>query len=97
MKAWTPRHLARKHGVAIVYAKDEDFPEIDQASADFTYARLMASRDDLETGVSDAERARIHAPIGLAIGAVSPAEIAVAIMGEITARLRLKADEAEAA
>ena len=29
--------------------------------------------------------ARIHAPIGLAIGAVSPAEIAVAIMGEITA------------
>ena len=31
---------------------------------------------------------RIHSPIGLAIGAVSPAEIAVAIMGEITARLR---------
>ena len=27
-------------------------------------------------------------PIGLPIGAVSPAEIAVAIMGEITARLR---------
>ena len=32
--------------------------------------------------------ARIHAPIGLPIGAVSPSEIAVAIMGEITARLR---------
>ncbi|HYS47594.1 MAG TPA: XdhC family protein, partial [Xanthobacteraceae bacterium] len=29
--------------------------------------------------------------IGLPIGAVSPAEIAVAIMGEITARLRLPA------
>jgi xanthine dehydrogenase accessory factor len=39
-------------------------------------------------GLSDAAIARIHAPIGLAIGAVSPAEIAVAIMGEITARLR---------
>ncbi len=40
-------------------------------------------------GLSDAQLARIHAPIGLAIGAVSPSEIAVAIMGEITARLRL--------
>jgi xanthine dehydrogenase accessory factor len=38
--------------------------------------------------------ARIHAPIGLAIGAVSPAEIAVAIMGEITARLRLGSEAA---
>ena len=47
--------LARKHAVAIVYAKDEDFPEIDQATADFTYARLMASREDLETGVGNAE------------------------------------------
>jgi xanthine dehydrogenase accessory factor len=39
-------------------------------------------------GISDAALARIHAPIGLEIGAVSPSEIAVAIMGEITARLR---------
>jgi xanthine dehydrogenase accessory factor len=39
-------------------------------------------------GVSDSALARIHAPIGLDIGAVSPPEIAVAIMGEITARLR---------
>ena len=47
--------LARKHGVAVVYAKDDDFPEIDQHTADFTYARLMASREDMETGVTDAE------------------------------------------
>jgi len=39
-------------------------------------------------GVSDAQIARIHAPIGLAIGAVSPSEIAVSIMAQITASLR---------
>jgi xanthine dehydrogenase accessory factor len=39
-------------------------------------------------GINGGAIARIHAPIGLAIGAVSPPEIAVAIMGEITARLR---------
>ncbi len=43
-------------------------------------------------GVTDAAIARIHAPIGLPIGAVSPPEIAVSIMGEITASLRLSAD-----
>jgi xanthine dehydrogenase accessory factor len=40
-------------------------------------------------GIGDDVLARIHAPIGLAIGAVSPPEIALAIMGQITARLRL--------
>jgi xanthine dehydrogenase accessory factor len=44
-------------------------------------------------GIKDTDIARIHAPIGLDIGAVSPAEIAVSIMGEITSRLR----QAEAA
>jgi xanthine dehydrogenase accessory factor len=48
-------------------------------------------------GVSDAGIGRIHAPIGLPIGAVSPAEIAVAIMGQITEQLRKKPDQAEAA
>jgi xanthine dehydrogenase accessory factor len=40
-------------------------------------------------GASEADIARIHAPIGLNIGAVSPSEIAVAIMAEITATLRM--------
>jgi len=45
-------------------------------------------------GISDTALARIHAPIGLEIGAVSPAEIAVAIMGEITSKLRQPAEKA---
>jgi xanthine dehydrogenase accessory factor len=41
-------------------------------------------------GFDEAALARIHAPIGLDIGAVSPAEIAVSIIGEIVASLRKK-------
>jgi xanthine dehydrogenase accessory factor len=44
-------------------------------------ARLERLR---EQGFSDAELARIHAPVGLPIGAVSPAEIAVSVLAEIT-------------
>ena len=43
-------------------------------------------------GLSDAAISRIHAPIGLDIGAVTPAEIAVAIMAQITERLREEVD-----
>jgi xanthine dehydrogenase accessory factor len=42
-------------------------------------------------GMSEATIARIHAPIGLDIGAITPPEIAVSILGQITARLRLPA------
>jgi len=47
--------LARAHGVAIVYAKGADFPEIDQPTAGFRYARLMSSQEKLKTGVGGAE------------------------------------------
>ena len=43
-------------------------------------------------GLSEVDIARIHAPIGLDIGAVSPAEIAVAIMAQITERLHAAAE-----
>ena len=48
-------------------------------------------------GAKESDIARIHAPIGMAIGAVSPSEIAVAIMAEITAQLRLPPKEKEQA
>jgi xanthine dehydrogenase accessory factor len=48
-------------------------------------------------GAKDSDIARIHAPIGLPIGAVSPSEIAVSIMAEITAQLRLPPKEKEEA
>jgi xanthine dehydrogenase accessory factor len=48
-------------------------------------------------GATEADTGRIHAPIGLAIGAVSPSEIAVSIMAEITAALRLPRQEKDVA
>ena len=49
-------------------------------------ARLRAK------GCGEASLARIHAPIGLDIGAQSPAEIAIAILAEIIAVLREKGE-----
>jgi xanthine dehydrogenase accessory factor len=43
-------------------------------------------------GLDETTIARIHAPIGLSIGAVSPPEIAVSILAEITSRLRQSAE-----
>jgi uncharacterized protein YecE (DUF72 family) len=50
--------LARRHGAAIVYANGKGVPEIEEATANFTYARLMTSRDDLADGVTERDRRR---------------------------------------
>ena len=75
---------------ALLHALARDCFYIGALGSRKTHAKRVARLK--EKGVSDAAIARIHAPIGLAIGAVTPAEIAVAIMGEITARLRLPAE-----
>ena len=49
-----------------------------------------------EMGFTDTDLARIHGPIGLSIGAVSPAEIAVSILGQMTQILR-RGEKSEAA
>lgn len=51
-----------------------------------THAKRVARLT--EAGFTPEQIARIHAPVGLDIGAKSPAEIAVAVMAQITAVLR---------
>jgi xanthine dehydrogenase accessory factor len=84
--------------VALTHDPKIDDPALIHALArDCFYIGALGSRkthgrrlDRLKAqGVGDAALARIHAPIGLRIGAVSPQEIAVSILAEITASLRL--------
>lgn len=42
--------LARKHNVAIVFADSDDYPMVGDVTADFVYARLQKSREDVPTG-----------------------------------------------
>jgi xanthine dehydrogenase accessory factor len=89
--------------VALTHDPKIDDPALKHALArDCFYIGALGSRKThgrrvtrlKEAGLTDADLARIHAPIGLDIGAVSPAEIAVAIMAQITARLRQLPEEA---
>jgi xanthine dehydrogenase accessory factor len=78
---------------ALAHALSRDCFYIGALGSKKTHARRL---DRLKAGgIPEAALARIHAPIGLAIGAVSPPEIAVAIMAEITASLRLAAEKAK--
>ena len=78
---------------ALTHALSRDCFYIGALGSKKTHARRVERLK--AQGISEAAIGRIHAPIGLKIGAVSPAEIAVAIMGEITARLRQETPAAE--
>jgi xanthine dehydrogenase accessory factor len=89
--------------VALTHDPKIDDPALKHALArDCFYIGALGSRKThvrrverlKQDGLSDADIARIHAPIGLDIDAVSPAEIAVAIMGQITQALRQRAEAA---
>jgi xanthine dehydrogenase accessory factor len=69
---------------ALLHALSRDCFYIGALGSRKTHARRI-ERLKAET---NADLTRIQAPIGLDIGAVSPAEIAVAIMAQITERLR---------
>lgn len=62
--------LAREHGAAIVLAGDSAYPEIDEATADFAYVRIMGTAEGEATGYSPealdawAKRARLLASGG---------------------------------
>jgi xanthine dehydrogenase accessory factor len=80
---------------ALTHALSRDCFYIGALGSKKTHARRVERLK--QQGLSDDMIARIHAPIGLAIGAITPAEIAVAIMGEITARLRQESRREERA
>jgi xanthine dehydrogenase accessory factor len=89
--------------VALTHDPKIDDPALEHALArECFYIGALGSRKThakrierlKQAGISEANLARIHAPIGLDIEAISPAEIAVAIMGEITQVLRQKAEAA---
>ncbi len=71
---------------ALIHALSRDCFYIGALGSKKTHARRVERLK--QQGLTDSDIARIHAPIGLPIGAVSPAEIAVAIMAQITQRLR---------
>jgi xanthine dehydrogenase accessory factor len=74
---------------ALLHALSRDCFYIGALGSKKTHARRLERLK--AQGATEGALARIHAPIGLAIGAVSPGEIAIAIMAEITASLRLTA------
>ena len=47
--------LARKHGVAIVHAGDSEYPQFDEPTAPFTYARIMGTTAKAKNGYSESD------------------------------------------
>lgn len=97
------RRLAPDHRTAVVTLTHDpklDDPALIEAlrSPAFYVGALGSRRTHAKrvarltgAGLGEAEIARIHAPVGLDIGAVTPAEIAVSALAEVTAALRASA------
>ncbi len=82
----TLTHDPKLDDPAIIEALRSDVFYIGALGSTRTHAKRVARLS--EAGFSPDEIARIDAPIGLDIGSRSPAEIAVAVMAEMTERLR---------
>jgi len=94
------RELAPDRRTAVVTLTHD--PKIDDpalegalASEAFYIAALGSKRTHgarverlAQLGFTEAQIARVHGPAGLALGAVSPAEIAISVMAEMTSVLR---------
>ena len=88
---------ARTAVAALTHDPKLDEPALDAAlRSEAFYVGALGSRRShaarcrrlRERGLGAADLARVHGPIGLDIGALSPAEIAVSILAEITQTLR---------
>lgn len=90
----TLTHDPKLDDVALEVALKSDAFYVGSLGSKKTHAARVARLGDL--GLSDVAIARIRGPIGLAIGAKSPAEIAVAILAQVV-ETRRKAPVAPAA
>jgi xanthine dehydrogenase accessory factor len=81
-------HDPRIDDDAIVAALEADCFYVGALGSKKTHGRRLERLR--ERGVGDGKLGRIHGPIGLAIAAQSPAEIAVAILAEVIATLRTR-------
>jgi xanthine dehydrogenase accessory factor len=91
--------------VALTHDPKLDDPALSAAlGSDCFYIGALGSRKThagrlarlKKAGFNDEQLARIHGPVGLAIGAKSPAEIAVSILAEMTKELRASPAETPA-
>ncbi len=82
----TLTHDPKLDDPAIIAALRSDVFYLGSLGSTRTHAKRVERLRD--AGFTEADIARIHAPVGLDIGAKSPAEIAVSIMAQVVQRLR---------
>ncbi len=67
--------LARRHGVATVYADSDEYPSYADLTADFVYARLMRTQSALPTGYPEADLDRWHERARLWASGAEPGDV----------------------